>query len=308
MKMRNITMCTLDIGLIIMCGTASSVLAGKETMTESNAVPPYMIVMSDTHVSCPEGRWAKATPHFKAFLSSLQADPPEILFINGDIVDNMVIENGKPVMGTVQHWEQDVATYHAAIAPYKQIAFRGSLGPNHDFYEVGNIPEALAGEKLCPQRGSFAWQGFDFVWLSSKIHAFSNEPSKREESFTPDDLQWLDRELAGKQRVVLFFHVPLRTAETAKRGPWPGNRNITTPPEDKIYSLIDRHLDKIELIFHGHIHQAMETDYKGIPIRLTPFWGQGHYSKVSVDGDVLRVEQHTFRRSPLCLVCLGVSP
>ena len=43
---------------------------------------------------------------------------------------------------------------------------------------------------------------------------------------------------------------------------------------------------------------AIETEYKGIPIRMSPFYGQGHYSKVSVDGDALRVKQHTFRRSP----------
>ena len=205
------------MGLLTICGVGSNTLAGEETMTESNAAPPYMIVTSDTHVSCLDGRCPEATPHFKAFLRSLQANPPEVLSINGDIVDNMVIEDGNPVMGTRQHWEQDIAAYRAAIAPYKQIDFRGSLGPNHDFYDDGDIPEALAGDKLCSQRGSFAWQGFDFVWLSSKVHAFSNEPSKREESFSPDDLLWLDRELAGKQRVVLLFHVPLRTAETAKR-------------------------------------------------------------------------------------------
>ena len=298
MAKRNITMCTLSIALPIVCGVGSNALAGKETMTQSNAVAPYMIVTSDTHVSCPDGRWPQATSHFKAFLSSLKTDPPEILFVNGDIVDNIVIEKGKPVVGTVQHWEKDVAAYRSAIEPYKEIDFRGSLGPSHDFGGDGDIPKALAGDKLCSPRGSFTWQGFDFVWISGKLHSFSNVPAKREESFDPDDLRWLDRELAGKKRVILLFHVPLRTVETAKHGRWAGNRNITIPPEDQIYDVIDRHLDKIELIFHGHIHHVIETEYKGIPIRMSPFYGQGHYSKVSVDGDALRVKLHTFRRSP----------
>jgi hypothetical protein len=262
-------------------------------MKALDTMTPYMIITSDTHVSCPEGRWPQATALFEDFLRSLEGSPPEVFFVNGDIVDNFMHEDGKPVTGTVEHWEKDVATYQSAIAPYEGIAFRGSLGPGHD--TGGDITMAHAGERLCSPRGSFAWQGFDFVWISGKVHSFSNVPAEREESFDPDTLRWLDRHLAVKKKVVLLFHVPLRTADTAKHGAWPGNRNITIPPEDGIYDVIDRHLDSIEMIFHGHIHRVIEAEYKGIPIRSSPFYGQGHYSKVFVDSDTLRVELHAFR-------------
>ncbi len=260
-------------------------------MKDKHARVPYLILASDTHVSCPAGRWAQETPRFEAFLSSLQADPPEILFINGDVVDNMVLENGKPVIGTVEHWEKDVHAYRSAIEPYKGITFHGSLGPGHDF--GGDISKPRAGERLCSPRGSFTWHGFVFVWLSGNAHSFSNDPASREESFGDDDLRWLEETLVGNERVVLMFHVPLSTEETIKRGAWPGNRSIVIPKEDTIYRVIDRHLASIKMIFNGHIHGVMESDYKGIPLKIATFYSQGHYWRVSVQDGDLHASVHT---------------
>lgn len=255
---------------------------------------PYLVITSDTHVSCPDGRWAHATSHFKAFLSSLQTDPPEIFFVNGDIIDNIVLEKGKPVIGAMKHWENDVRAYCSAIEPYKDIEFRGSLGPSHDFGGDGDIRKSHAGEKLCRPRGTFTWQGFDFVWLSGQVHSFSNDPELREESFDADDLLWLDKELATKRRAILMFHVPLTTEETIKHGAWPGNRSTNIPKEDTIYSVIDRHLDSIKMIFNGHMHNLIESEYKGIPLKIAPFYNEGHYCKVSVHDEELRVSVHTY--------------
>lgn len=146
---------------------------------------------------------------------------------------------------------------------------------------------------MCSPRGSFNFNGFDFVWLSGKVHAFSNDPASREESFDIDDLIWLENELASKDNVVLMFHVPLTTEETITRGAWPGNRSITIPTEDKIYGIIDRHLDTIKMIFNGHIHGFIESEYKGIPLRIATFYNQGHYCKVSVHDEELNVTVHT---------------
>lgn len=260
-------------------------------MTDTNTREPYLIIMSDTHVSSPDGRWSHVTARFHSFLEGLKADPPEVLFINGDIVDNVFLDDGKPVLGGLEHWEKDVHAYCSAIAPYKEIDFRGSLGPNHDF--LGDISMAHAGERLCTSRGSFAWQGFNFVWLSGKMHSFSNDPELREESFETDDLVWLDHELDGKDNVVLMFHVPLTTEDTVKRGAWPDNRSIIIPTEDRIYDVIDRHLDSIKMIFNGHIHGLMESDYKGIPLKIAAFYDQGHYCRVTIQDRELNVTLHS---------------
>jgi len=205
-----------------------------------------------------------------------------------------VLENGKPVIGTVKHWEKDVWAYRSAIEPYKKIDFRGSLGPNHDFGGADDISMAHASERLCSGRGSFSFGGFEFVWLSGKVHSFSNDPAYREESFDTEDLLWLEDELASKDRIVLMFHVPLTTEETIKHGAWPGDRSIIIPTEDRIYGVIDRHLDTIQMIFNGHIHGVIESDYKGIPLRIASFYNQGHYCRVSVHDKELNVTVHTY--------------
>lgn len=261
-------------------------------MKDPSARDPYLIITSDTHLSSPDGRWAEATAHFRSFLTSLQADPPQIMFINGDIIDNVTLDKKKPVTGTLQNWKQDVCEYLSTKAAFKHIDFRGSLGPGHDF--SSEISVEYAGERLCSPRGSFCWQGFQFVWLSGNVHSFSNDPPAREECFDADDLLWLDRELASKEDVVLLFHVPLRTDDTIGPGAWAGNRSITIPTEDGVYAVIDRHLGTIKKIFNGHIHDFIESEYKGIPVHICPFYNQGHYCKVSVLADELIVTGHAY--------------
>ena len=258
-------------------------------MKTTNPEDPYLIVTSDTHVSSAEGRWSEATAHFRSFLDSLKANPPQIVFINGDIIDNFT---PRVVRGTLPHWEKDVHEYLSLKAKCEGIDFQGSLGNGHDFTD--EISMEYAGGKLCHPRGSFCWQGFDFVWLSGKVSTFSNEPAARVESFDADDLLWLDNELASKEKVVLLFHVPLRTDDTVERGEWKNNSNLTTPREDKIYAVIDKHLGRIETIFNGHIHHFIESEYKGIPIYISPFYGKGHHCKISVHADELNVTVHTY--------------
>jgi len=225
-------------------------------------------------------------------LESLQADHPERLFINGDILDNLFLDNGDLVSGDINNWKKDLHAYTNVIADFPHIDFFGSLGPNHDF--CGDISLAYAAEGLCSGRGSFSFGGFEFVWLSGKVHSFSNDPAYREESFDTEDLLWLEDELASKDRIVLMFHVPLTTEETIKHGAWPGDRSIIIPTEDRIYGVIDRHLDTIQMIFNGHIHGVIESDYKGIPLRIASFYNQGHYCRVSVHDKELNVTVHTY--------------
>lgn len=254
---------------------------------------PYLIITSDTHVSSSDGRWYEATAHFRSFLDSLKVNPPKIMFINGDIVDNVASDSNKnPVTETLLNWQKDVQEYLSAIETYKETEFHGSLGPGHDF--SSDISMAYAGERVCSDKGSFCWQGFNFVWLSGKVASFSNDPELREESFDADDLVWLDNELSGKDNAVLLFHVPLRTDATFERGAWSGHRNITIPTEDAIYSIIDRHLDRIEMIFNGHIHGFIESEYKGIPIKIATFYNQGHHCKVYVRNEELNVTVDTY--------------
>ena len=215
------------------------------------------------------------------------------MFINGDIVDNVVLNSDKtPVTGTLSNWQKDVREYISAREILDDIPFHGSLGPGHDF--SNEISMERAGKCLCSPRGSFSFNGFDFVWLSGKVHAFSNEPASREESFARDDLLWLENELAGKDHVVLMFHVPLTTEETIRHGAWPGNRSITIPTEDKIYAVIDRHLDTIKMIFNGHIHGFIASDYKGIPLKIATFYNKGHYCKICVHDETLDVTVLTY--------------
>lgn len=264
----------------------------RQETTKDNTKEPYLIIMSDTHLSSQDGRWPETTAHFKSFLESMRADQPERVFINGDILDNIALENGNPTCRDIHNWKKDLHAYMSATADFQDIDFLGSLGPNHDF--IGDITMAYAAERLCSARGSFSFGGFEFVWISCKFHSFSNDPVSREECFDIDDLVWLDNELDCKDKAILLFHVPLTTEDTINRGAWSDNRSIIIPKEDKIYDVIDRHLNSIKMIFNGHIHGLLESDYKGIPLKIATFYNQGHYCRVSVHDGELNVTVHTY--------------
>jgi len=43
------------------------------------------------------------------------------------------------------------------------------------------------------------------------------------------------------------------------------------------------------MIFNGHIHGLMESEYKGIPLKMATFYNQGYYCRVSVRDEELNV-------------------
>jgi len=265
--------------VIIFAGIISDAGKAKERVKGNT---PCIIITSDLHLSLPEGRWPDKTKIFRDFLDSeVTEQKPEIIFIVGDVIDNVIINNKRVMAGFYKYpkyFERETALYKSIIKQYPQIQFMQSLGPGHDFIGKNTLEEA---EKYIGKaKGSFKWQGIDFVWFTVKKSVFRDNDDN---VLSPDDYTWLDEKLDHAEKAVLLFHIPLRTKATYEAGKWNNKRNLTIPPSDKLYGIIDRHANKILAVFNGHIHEQISSSYKGIPVYLCPLTKAMSYAVVTVN-------------------------
>ncbi len=250
---------------------------------------PYLIVTSDTHLSNPDGRWPQTVRRFQDFLTELTANPPELLFIVGDVVDNVrSTPDGGPRAGDKAFWAREVQIYKRAQSTLPGTRFLQSLGPGHDYIAPVTLEEA---EKAFGARnGSVVWRGRKLIWLTMRTAAFRLDGRNFRNGLSDAEYAWLDRELATAENAILLFHVPLRTDLTFRFGNWPGGLHLTVDPRDRIYPIIDRHAPRIQAIFNGHIHKFIKTTHRGIPLYLCPFYDNGCHCKVHDSGDGLEIK------------------
>lgn len=249
---------------------------------------PYLIVTSDIHLSNPDGRWPHTVDRFQTFLSGLEKTPPQLIFIVGDIVDNVrYMPDGSPRAGDRAYWAREVDIYRRAQATLPETQFLQSLGPGHDYIAPVTLTEAE--QTLGARNGSIVWRRKKFIWLTVPTASFGLDGTNYRNSLSEEEYVWLDRELQTAKEAILLFHVPLRTDLTFHYGKWPGELNLTIDPRDRIYTIIDRHASRIQAIFNGHIHKFINTTYGDIPLYLCPFFDHGCHCTVYDSADGLQV-------------------
>lgn len=250
---------------------------------------PYVIVTSDIHLSNPTGRWPTTTKRFENFLKSLKNAPPQILFVVGDVIDNVRPSPTDGVMaGDGDYWSDEVNIYRSLQRLVPETQFRQTLGPGHDF--IAPVSLELAEKELGPRNGSLQWGKYKFIWTTIHDASFWPPGGRYVNSMAKVDYAWLTKELRSTQNAILLFHVPLRTEINFLYGKWPGGLNLTIDPRDRLYTIIDNHASRIRAIFNGHIHKFAQSEYQGIPLYLCPFFDQDCFCKVYADPRALRIE------------------
>jgi len=234
--------------------------------------PPTLLITSDLHVSAPAGRWPQATAAYRSFMESLD-EAPEILFVAGDVVDNVVLENGTPRPGGRDHWHAEMRLFDQINSVLAGTTVLHAYGPGHDFIGAVSLDYA-AGARGMPSRGRMRWHKVDLVWVTVRPAVFSNRGSNPA-ALSDEDYSWLEQALMTTDNAVLLWHVPIRTAQTRRDGAWADDANLTIPESDALYPILERHNSKILAVFNGHIHKPSMSGYAGIPVFLCPFFKTG---------------------------------
>ena len=155
---------------------------------------PYLIVTSDIHISNPTGRWSFATKRFKDFLKSLKSKPPKILFVVGDVVDNVrPAPNGGVMAGDLDYWSDEINIYRELQRLLPETQFRQTLGPGHDF--IAPVSLELAEKELGPRNGSLQWGKYKLIWVTIRAASFWPRGDRYLDSMPKDDYVWLMKEL-----------------------------------------------------------------------------------------------------------------
>lgn len=259
------------LGLLTQCGEA-------KTKT--------LIITSDVHLSSPRGRWPKTTDLYREFVTSLKQNP-ELLFHVGDFVDNVRVINRKINAGDIPYWENEIELYKSINKLLDSTTVIHTYGPGHDFIGEVSIDYAESYTGI-PRRGTYRWGGITLIWFSFDQASFENDkegpPVLRQNDYT-----WLDEQLSKTSNALLLWHVPIRTPETFKHGVWPNNSNLTIPKIDKLYSILDKHKERIKAIFNGHIHKPIKSSYKNIPVYLCPFYGSGCHCQLAQTTNMISI-------------------
>jgi len=254
-------------GLFIICVSAL-VVAGWFGIYPRQKTSSLLIT-SDIHLSAPGGRWPHTTVDYRSFINSMN-DHPDLLFIVGDFVDNVVLKNGKPSPGGRDHWKSEVSIFNDINRTLTDTIVLHTYGAGHDFIESVSLEFAETNTGV-PENGHRRWQNVDLIWFTVRPAVFRNTGSNPP-ALTQAGYQWLDTVLKQSHNAILLWHVPIRTPNTERLGQWPGDTNLTIPPSDQLYRLLDRHRSRIVAIFNGHIHKPLKTNYKDIPVFLCPFY------------------------------------
>lgn len=252
---------------------------------------PYIIITSDIHLASPEGRfYPENNQRFEVFLEFLSDNPPDLLFINGDIIDNAVKdENGRTVNGDIDNWVSEKLIYDRIKKKYPDLTFLESLGRGHDYGGKISINNDLAS-----RRGVYNWQGYDLIWFTVNRASFLNGILDYNDSMSEEDYRWIEKQLEAARQPILISHIPIKTNKTSMAGDWPNNKNLTIDYRDQLYSVIDKYSHKIVAIFNGHIHEEITTSYKGIPVYLCPFIENGGFCAIEQQGDRVLVKSKHF--------------
>ena len=250
----------------------------------------FFAVITDLHIKAdPEHHNREVLAETFAVLEGFEV-PVSFVLLSGDLVDDL------PSNAPDYYEQHDDTALHVLEAELAATSLPTHLVMgNHDYYDQGggldnSLTDNFAGrEALYEQRlgmpaawHSFEHQGVRFIGLSSmQPHPDASWTPGQCGSFGPEQLAWLEDQLADGTPCFLFFHHPLATdamvdAGLATFAPFEvpraeGGYDKYEGTEyegwtDPIYAILEAHAEQILAIFVGHGHWWVDDNYAGIPV------------------------------------------
>jgi 3',5'-cyclic AMP phosphodiesterase CpdA len=207
-------------------GTAA--LVWSRRLPAAEALPEFsFVIVSDTHLGrqeskAPERQWRQA-------IDEINASPGDFVLHLGDVVDS-----GRP-----EQYPLYAQTRRTLKKPIHEVP------GNHDPVEL------FAKHVAAPIDRSFDHAGVRFV-------LFNNSHTDSHLGFiTPEQIAWFagecDAAAAKNLKIVVGCHVPIHTNAHPDRG-W---HVKSEDGQRAFYEVLDRHLDRVLAIFHGHFHNGI---------------------------------------------------
>lgn len=250
----------------------------------------YFAVMTDLHIKAdPEHHNREVMAETLGILEGYEV-PVSFVLMSGDLVDDL------PSDDPSYYETNDDTALHVLEAELAATSLPCHLVMgNHDYYdEGGGLDNHLTAdfpgrEQVYQQRlgmpapwHSFEHQGVRFIGLNSMQQDPEADWTPGEcGSFGPEQLAWLEDQLADGAPCFLYFHHPLATDAMVEAGlamfaPFEvpraeGGYDKYEGTEyegwtDPIYAILAAHAEQVMAIFVGHGHWWCEDAFEGIPV------------------------------------------
>ncbi len=257
-----------------------------------------VVVLGDLHFISPEEplsdvverrrHFAEAWPSFRRLGEKIRREAPDLVISLGDIVDWYSPHN---------------RDFGLELLDELRIPWMATPG-NHDFQgyhdsvEDGERREMIHGvEYRSTALSGWRERGIDFSNRSVDAGDFQLLLMDSALSFVPDGTEgWLQEVLEGRERNVLFTHVPLNLPQVgAFIHSVDPKRNLEKYYQSGAPGLFDRYLKgRVQWVFNGHLHFPGRIEHSGTTSYLLPvsirterpsYPDQGRASVLQIDGD-----------------------
>jgi 3',5'-cyclic-AMP phosphodiesterase len=214
------------------------------------ASPVLLVQLSDLHIGGSENG-VDPVPRLEAVIEAVRSLPnrPDAVLVSGDLTDDGAAEGYRLAKELLERLELPLHV----------------LPGNHD--HRGRIRETfeLPGTGEEPVDYSVDVGGLRLVVLDSNV------PGQDPGDLSPEQLRWLDRELAaepGRPTLLAMHHTPLATGIRE----W-DEINLLAPQREALAEVVARH-PQLRAIVGGHLHRVAASALGGVPVLSAPstYW------------------------------------
>lgn len=230
----------------------------------------YIALASDTHIVEP-GRQLGSNDtigYAKELVRAIREDKaaPKLLVHLGDVADSAISPDRVATR----------AAYGAARDVFNELAMPFMALPgNHDDSDL--LAAELTHSWDSVTNGIFrrACGGLEIIGVDIK-----EDRDRPWNGYCPSEtLAELDRVLADVSKAIIISHYPLVDVDSVVI-----NAKLSTLNRAEVWELLLRHKEKIEHLFHGHVHVDLSTVFHGLPSRGVPACAE-NFSLEDHDGD-----------------------
>ncbi|NMC64184.1 MAG: hypothetical protein GYA55_13550 [SAR324 cluster bacterium] len=258
------------------------------------------IVMSDTHIripGAPDNQYYDSRRNEFNLVTTIsyineRFPTADFVVVTGDLVGTLYSTN-------LNHYgvgKDTPVDRFKSLMNKLSMPFFVALG-NHD-YLVGfdtNAGEAISAMDWQIPEMEAVWQkvleippfylieheGLHFYFLNSVTGSkrglscpYETRGRMCQGSFSSNQMEWLEQNLASGAKSFLFFHHPIRTPGTSPFDWTFYGDSYMVDQYDEFYSILSKHLSQILAIFVGHGHSPMKGNLEnGSPVFETPSTG-----------------------------------